>query len=107
MKTALQILIETAKAKLTVEEAEQLRSTAMECQNCEQLSQSVVDVAKLNLSFFGNRDAAANDEEYKKLELSLQILEGKERSYIQRENQMKLYCQELEDKVNELQTAKH
>ena len=46
-------------------------------------------------------------QEYNKLEQSVQNLEAKQRFYIKNQNQMKLYCQELEAKVKELQESKN
>ena len=47
------------------------------------------------------------EEEYQKLEISVQSLEARHRAYIKAENQMKLYCEELEGKVRELEESKN
>ena len=73
----------------------------------EKVLRMVMKVPEKNKSLEESTSGFIDEAEYIKLEETLQKYEASVRCHIKNEQQFKLYCEELEVKIKDLETSKH
>lgn len=106
--------METVKPKLKSKaQLAELQDLLIDYQNNDELAEIIENVVRLTQKIYSRMvvgDETKNmieEEEYVKLEQAVQALEARQRAYIKSENQLKLYCEELEIKAKELEESKN